>query len=73
MAQSTRTTLASTSACNGEPTLPVATKSYVFNYGLEAEGSKKICLEKPPVLYCKWSLKSTAPEADPEEVVAPEP
>jgi hypothetical protein len=53
--------------CRAFRSLPLIAKNFVFNYGItykDAEGKKKVCLDKPPVTYCKWHL---APEEEQEE------
>lgn len=51
--------------CRAFRNLPLDRKAYVWNYGLKKkEGDKVIkrCLEKPPVVYCKWHLKGASGE-----------
>ena len=42
--------------CRAFRSLGPEKKAWVFKYGLTVSGSKKLCMRKPPVMYCQWQL-----------------
>ena len=53
--------------CRAFRNLPLEKKRVVFSYGLKDTETKKVFLQKPPVVYCTWSWKGVAAEKEVEE------